>query len=315
MEKNSRLDYIDLAKGVVILLVVAGHIIEGNFYRAEKEPLHVFIYAFHMPLFFLLSGYVAGLTQKRLQGQSFGKWLWRKVHTLLIPYFVWKLLVYPFIDSTSNMVWNLDTLFRILFVNPKEGGAWFLLSLFCLQVVCYPVLRYKKVYAWIAPSIIVTLGVLFSGSFYYANIYFYASFLAGFLFFQYQKRLFTSSISTLAALCFFFSAIIYPNPLLLTLSAAIVLLYACIKTQEMGGGNWLYSKMTLIGQYTMAIYLLHYLLLFHIQRIDVSDCSQTAVFAIVIIVSFFVALVCFGIAKVIALFPMMNLLLFGKKSY
>lgn len=55
-----RIDYLDIAKGLGLLLVIAGHALElytpinGDAFTAWK-----FIYAFHMPLFFLLSGMAA----------------------------------------------------------------------------------------------------------------------------------------------------------------------------------------------------------------------------------------------------------------
>src|SRR5699024_6181724 len=45
------------AKGVLIFLVVFGHLIE--IYKKEYYELFVFIYAFHMPLFIFISGYLA----------------------------------------------------------------------------------------------------------------------------------------------------------------------------------------------------------------------------------------------------------------
>ena len=49
---QKRVQYIENAKGIGILLVVLGH----NDMNAYHPTLHRFIYAFHMPLFFFLSG-------------------------------------------------------------------------------------------------------------------------------------------------------------------------------------------------------------------------------------------------------------------
>ena len=46
---NNRLSYMDIAKGFGILCVIAGHM--GN------ETINRFVFSFHMPLFFLISGY------------------------------------------------------------------------------------------------------------------------------------------------------------------------------------------------------------------------------------------------------------------
>lgn len=48
--KNNRLEYIDIAKGIGILLVVFGH---------SSLVLHIeniWIHSFHMPLFFIITG-------------------------------------------------------------------------------------------------------------------------------------------------------------------------------------------------------------------------------------------------------------------
>lgn len=50
-DNNKRLDYLDVAKGIGILLVILGHCQLGRIGRA-----HSLIYSFHMPLFFFISG-------------------------------------------------------------------------------------------------------------------------------------------------------------------------------------------------------------------------------------------------------------------
>lgn len=48
---NRRIEWIDIAKGIGILLVILGHTIALKYSKV--------LYTFHMPLFFLLSGLVA----------------------------------------------------------------------------------------------------------------------------------------------------------------------------------------------------------------------------------------------------------------
>ena len=54
---NNDLDWVHIAKGLAIVLVVVGH-----FYPVQSPEywtvMHQVIYAFHMPVFFLLSGYL-----------------------------------------------------------------------------------------------------------------------------------------------------------------------------------------------------------------------------------------------------------------
>ena len=74
------MDWVDSLKGFAILLVVYGH----NFPFCEK-----YIYSFHMPLFIIISGFFYPKVS------SFGN-LKSRFKTLVIPYFIWALLLYVF---------------------------------------------------------------------------------------------------------------------------------------------------------------------------------------------------------------------------
>lgn len=72
---NQRINWIDSAKGIGILLVVLGHS-TGNI----EDPLNKAILSFHMPLFFFLSG----LCSKQKE-ENKGKQALRKAYSLLLP--------------------------------------------------------------------------------------------------------------------------------------------------------------------------------------------------------------------------------------
>lgn len=58
---TNRLPWIDHLKGIAILLVIIGHlIIDSGIEKEGNDPVKWFIYTFHMPLFFFLSGIVLG---------------------------------------------------------------------------------------------------------------------------------------------------------------------------------------------------------------------------------------------------------------
>ena len=83
MPTKQRIEYIDLAKGFCIVLVVLVHI--AAFYTYQL-PGGDFFKAFRMPLYFFLSGCFF----KAYRGFSdFAK---RKVNKLLIPYLFWYVL-------------------------------------------------------------------------------------------------------------------------------------------------------------------------------------------------------------------------------
>ena len=52
--ENKREINIDVLKGLGIIFVMLGHMVGIGFY----EDIYVYIYSFHMPLFFFISGYL-----------------------------------------------------------------------------------------------------------------------------------------------------------------------------------------------------------------------------------------------------------------
>lgn len=75
--KNERNIYIDVVKGIAIILVVYGHCIEyyskeyiyDNFFYSDI--VHKIIYSFHMPLFMVISGYLFSGTIERYSSLVF----------------------------------------------------------------------------------------------------------------------------------------------------------------------------------------------------------------------------------------------------
>lgn len=70
--KKEREEWVDIARGIAILLVILGHM----------GVARTFIYAFHMPVFFFISGY---LYRKR-DGRSLIRYEWKKI---ILPYLIW----------------------------------------------------------------------------------------------------------------------------------------------------------------------------------------------------------------------------------
>lgn len=95
--QDDRLDWLDSAKGIGILLVVIGHIWTGGIVRDD-------IYAFHMPLFFLLAGYTARPKDQR----GFVTAQWR---TLAVPYIAF-LLTLVLADQLIEHMRGLYPIFR-----------------------------------------------------------------------------------------------------------------------------------------------------------------------------------------------------------
>lgn len=73
---KNRIEWVDIAKGIGILLVIFCHLT-----NLEKQQLsNIFVFSFHMPLFFFLSGFV--FSNKR----NFKSFFIRKLKSIYIPY-------------------------------------------------------------------------------------------------------------------------------------------------------------------------------------------------------------------------------------
>ena len=79
---NNRVQWIDWCKGIGILLVLLGHTL-------RTDLSLVYIYGFHMPLFFFLSGQVCN--EKKYNWNTF---LRSRFNTLILPYIVFYLLTW-----------------------------------------------------------------------------------------------------------------------------------------------------------------------------------------------------------------------------
>ena len=79
---KKRLDYIDIAKALGMLIIMWGHI-------AVSKSV-TFVYAFHIPLFFFLSGMVF-VQDKYPDFKSFVK---RRIQTLIIPYIIYSFITW-----------------------------------------------------------------------------------------------------------------------------------------------------------------------------------------------------------------------------
>lgn len=136
-----RIEYIDSAKGLCMLLIVASHV--GI---ADPWPG---AYTVRVILFFVLSGF---FFSTKLAPKEF---IQKKVKTLLVPFIFWWVVSYAlfyacmaFIPGFSSM-----TPARGIFdcFTQKEyfnGPLWFLLALFFLQVICYVVERLFGTMLW-----------------------------------------------------------------------------------------------------------------------------------------------------------------------
>lgn len=159
-----RIDFIDKIKGVCIILVIYSHILGDLF-----EDLR-FIFCFHMPIFFCLSGlffkpYIC-----------YKEFLRKKINTLLVPFVFFYIVSYSLFflrkaafGSIQNFsIWDFyhgEQMFNI--------PLWFLLSLFIMSNIMYGIHYFKSsILKLIIVVILGTIGYV-SALYNFGNILFF----------------------------------------------------------------------------------------------------------------------------------------------
>ena len=82
--QKPELEYMNIAKGIGIVLIVIGH----AFLQDSTSPVRSFVYLFHVPLFFIISGYFFkdAYTEQPLE------LIIRRIKSLWIPFIKWSIL-------------------------------------------------------------------------------------------------------------------------------------------------------------------------------------------------------------------------------
>jgi fucose 4-O-acetylase-like acetyltransferase len=159
------INFIDTAKGICILLVLLGHVYE------IPLPLFKYIYSFHMPAFFFISGYLFNTIRLSENYFEFFKIKWKR---LIIPYFSMGLIcytlfvIYPIITSKHiglDYWYFVKPIIGILYSMgttewlPNCSPLWFLTCLFCTEQLFFQILKNNKKTILFVVTIVIS-GIL-----------------------------------------------------------------------------------------------------------------------------------------------------------
>ena len=132
---KNRIDWIDMAKGYGTIAVILAHLAVGK--------IGVWLYTFHVPLFFFLSGYVFS------SSDTFKTFIFKKSKSLLIPYFS---LSIPLIIFTVLLQFrsgdlsfsSFITLLQAFIFQKRYSTLWFIACLYFLNILFYLIARSIK---------------------------------------------------------------------------------------------------------------------------------------------------------------------------
>ncbi len=137
-------DEITMAKGIGILCVVLGHAIkqtgvDNNLWNTLVQV----IYSFHMPLFFVLSGFVS-VKILSLERKDFGGYIKSRAVRLLIPYVVVGILYMPLkyvLSQYARKPYDFANSWRLILGDNPNTTMWFLYILFWVSVLSMMLIR------------------------------------------------------------------------------------------------------------------------------------------------------------------------------
>lgn len=163
MEKQREI-WVDNVKVIACILVVLGHFFQ-SMTKANILPtnnLYLWfnqtIYYFHVPLFFICSGYLYQRYSRVDSAKSWGRNVIKKALALGVPYFTFSfatwLLKTVFSSSTNN---EIGRLFDTLFLHPASP-YWYLYALFFIFLIT-PTFR-NKAMAGVGLAIAIVLKAL-----------------------------------------------------------------------------------------------------------------------------------------------------------
>lgn len=153
---NKRIEWVDVCKGIGIILVLLGH--------APVSPTFAnYIFSFHMPLFFFLSGYLLNVDKYN----NYFSFIKARFKRLIVPYIIFSIISVILVCLINDLqLGKLDVMnfLKTSIISKRNGidynGAlWFFTSLFSIEVMYFP-MRKKIKNNSILSLIIFTIGFI-----------------------------------------------------------------------------------------------------------------------------------------------------------
>ena len=131
---SERIDYYDIVKGFAIWLVVLGHCIQTFGSDPEHNKLFLLIYAFHMPLFMMVSGKFFISSCHKYNTSQFLK---KKFNRLYLPSLFWGLINLMIIGGGKLL--HHEPIEFDYFAMTLLTGMWFLTILFIFNIIGFAI--------------------------------------------------------------------------------------------------------------------------------------------------------------------------------
>ena len=282
---TKRISGYDSIKGLAIVLVCIGHILQSNFTDFRESRIFLLIYAVQMPLFIIVSGFFA-IGDSGID--SISTWA-RKVGTRFIAYmvpFFSRIIFFEKVFHTNDI--SIHDRFSKIFLSSLDSGLWYLYVVFVLYfIISLAVLITKRLHttnkwitflcecviygAFLIPwcGIVLVKGTGFMGAkfvLYYSVFYFFGFCLKKYIDPVLDKTKMQEYLVAMSAIVGVWIAcncgdILAVEDTLTSvaqrMAAGLLLSYALIKVVLKYEKAFEKLKFDRIGQYTLEIYYVH----------------------------------------------------------
>lgn len=126
---KERNQFIDIMRGLAMLMVVFGHTMTGATTDSQNSLLFNIIWTLQMPLFILISGYVTRYSKELRTGLELLTFIKKRTVAYLLPWIIWTVLIRGIILKSNiflnarYILWHMDT------------GYWFLFTIWTINII------------------------------------------------------------------------------------------------------------------------------------------------------------------------------------
>lgn len=267
MEKKHYTE-IDICRGIGIILVVLGHALKqtGQMNTVFDVMISV-IYSFHMPLFFVASGFVSIKILELSAAKEKINYIKNKAVRLLIPYFAVGLFYMPIkfvLSSFAVKAYEFSNAWKLLIGENPNTVLWFLYTLFFAAAISVLIINKRNFSFIFLLSMLISVGAYTTDSSVEITKYLFFFLLGIYLRANYEKLLPIIKKSTFlhSSLLLFVivNIVLYLTQytILVFMTSIIGTLYILslsIKLKSINNNNSL-KLFTMCGEYSMDIYIL-----------------------------------------------------------
>lgn len=143
-KENNRIVWLDQLRAIAFLFVIIGHV-------ANPEEFNIWIYSFHMPLFFMISGMT--FNREKIVNMPITSLAAKLARGYIVPYFWLNFLMFPLWYIVFKVIVHVKTTVGTTMLgiitgsdefNMPSNALWFLTALFCAEMIFALLLKFTK---------------------------------------------------------------------------------------------------------------------------------------------------------------------------